>query len=81
MDSFLDGFKQLRINQKDTFSDSKMNHINEIENCWGYARTNLKRDHRVGITHFYLYLKEMEFRYNHRKEDFWLVIGNILERN
>ena len=63
----LDGFKHYRINHRECFATSKRQHINGIENFWGYAKTKLKSYYGVSRGHFYLYLKEMEFRFNHRK--------------
>ncbi len=63
----LDGFKHYRINHQQCFVMSKRNHINGIENFWGYAKTKLKSYYGVRREHFYFYLKEMEFRFNYRK--------------
>ena len=63
----LDGFKHYRINHQKCFAMSKRQHINGIENFWGYAKTKLKSYYGVSREHFYFYLKEMEFRFNHRK--------------
>jgi transposase len=63
----LDGFKHYRINHQECFALSKRQHINGIENFWGYAKTKLKSYYGVSREHFYFYLKEMEFRFNHRK--------------
>jgi transposase len=63
----LDGFRHYRINHQKCFAMGKRQHINGIENFWGYAKTKLKSYYGVGRGHFYLYLKEMEFRFNHRK--------------
>ena len=63
----LDGFKHYRINHQECFAMSKRQHINGIENFWGYAKTKLKSYYGVSREHFYFYLKEMEFRFNHRK--------------
>ena len=63
----LDGFKHYRINHQECFAASKRQHINGIENFWGYAKTKLKSYYGVSREHFYFYLKEMEFRFNHRK--------------
>jgi transposase len=62
----LDGFKHYRINHRECFAMSKRNHINGIENFRGYAKTKLKSYYGVSRGHFYLYLKEMEFRFNRR---------------
>jgi transposase len=63
----LDGFKHYRINHQECFAMSKRQHINGIENFWGYAKTKLKSYYGVSRQRFYFYLKEMEFRFNHRK--------------
>jgi transposase len=63
----LDGFRHYRINHQKCFATGKRNHINGIENFWGYAKTKLKSYYGVSREHFYFYLKEMEFRFNHRK--------------
>ncbi len=39
------------------------------EGFWAYARERLIRFHGVTARKFPLYLKELEFRYNHRQED------------
>ena len=38
----LDGFRHYRINHQKCFAMSKRQHINGIENFWGYAKTKLK---------------------------------------
>jgi len=40
--------------------------INGIEGFWAYAKERILRVHGVSPDHFLLYLKEMEFRFNHR---------------
>jgi len=77
----LDGFKHYRVNHDSDFSDGKRNHINGIENFWGYAKMKLKRYYGISRKHYYLYLKEVEFRFNHRNEDLRTVIESILKTN
>lgn len=55
--------KVMGINHQQTFAVSKRNHINGIENFWGYAKTKLKSYYGVSREHFYFYRKEMEFRF------------------
>ncbi len=43
--------------------------INGIEGFWAYAKERLLRHHGVSPDHFLLYLKEMEYRFNHRGLD------------
>lgn len=40
--------------------------INGIEGFWAYAKERLLKYHGVSPDHFLLYLKEMEYRFNHR---------------
>jgi len=78
----LDGFKHYRINHSKEFAKGKRNHINGIENFWGYAKTKLKRYYGIDRKHFYLYLKEMEFRFNHRKHsNLGLLIRKIVRNS
>ena len=78
----LDGFKHYRINHDKQFKRGKRNHINGIENFWGYAKTKLKRYYGINRNYFYLYLKEMEFRFNNRKtSNLGLLIIRILKKN
>ena len=76
----LDGFKHYRINHDKEFA-KKRNHINGIENFWGYAKTKLKRYYGIDRKRFNLYLKEMEFRFNHRKDpDLAKVIKKTIKK-
>ena len=45
------------------------NHINGIEGFWSYAKHILYNYRGVSRYHFPMYLKEIEYRYNHRKEN------------
>jgi len=48
------------------------------EGFWPYARERLARFHGVTARKFPLYLKELEFRYNHRNEDILpILLTNI----
>jgi len=78
----LDGFRHYRINHAKQFKRGKRNHINGIENFWGYAKTKLKRYYGINRNYFYLYLKEMEFRFNNRKtSNLGSIIKRILKKN
>ena len=78
----LDGFRHYRINHAKEFKRGKRNHINGIENFWGYAKTKLKRYYGINRNYFYLYLKEMEFRFNNRKvPNLGSIIKRIIKKN
>jgi transposase len=57
-------FKHYRINHSKLFAD-KGNHINGIENFWNQAKRHLRRFNGIPREHFYLFLKECEWRFNH----------------
>ncbi len=61
-----DGYKHYRINHSKEFAKTRKNHINGIESFWSYAKRKLVKFYGVSPERFYLYLKEMEFRFNHR---------------
>ena len=61
----LDGYKHYRINHSKEFARKK-NHINGIENFWGWAKMRMAKFKGVSRKYFYLHLKESEFRFNHR---------------
>lgn len=44
-------------------------HINGIEGFWSFAKHGLYNYRGVSKSNFPLYLKEMEYRYNHRKDN------------
>lgn len=64
--------KHLKVNHNKTLVSRNHNHINGIEGFWSYAKHKLYNYRGVSKANFALYLKEMEYRFNHRKE-------NILE--
>jgi transposase len=76
------GYKHYRINHQKNYATGKNNHINGIENFWGYAKTRLRKYHGISRKHFYFYLKEMEFRFNNRKEpNLAVIIKRILTKH
>lgn len=56
-------FKHERINHSKLFAD-KRNHINGIENFWNQAKRHMRKFNGVPKQHFYLYIKECEWRFN-----------------
>lgn len=57
------GFKHYRICHSVLFAD-KRNHINGIEHFWNQAKRHLRKFNGVPKSHFNLYLKECEWRFN-----------------
>jgi len=64
------GFKHRRIDHGKRFANGKV-YINGIDGFWSFAKERLLKYHGVDADKFPLYLKELEFRYNHRDRDFF----------
>jgi transposase len=71
------GYRHLKIDHGKKFASGKV-YINGIEGFWSYAKERLIKHHGVSKEKFPLYLKEMEFRYNHRGQDIFSLIGKNL---
>jgi transposase len=55
-------------------------HLNGIEGFWSYAKHWLYQYRGVPRAYFHLYLKEVEFRFNHRDENLVPVVMRLLRR-
>jgi len=53
-------------------------HINGIESFWSYAKRHLVKFNGVPRHTFYLHLKEIEFRFNHRNDNLYLALLKLL---
>jgi hypothetical protein len=53
-------------------------YINGLEGFWSWAKERLMKHHGVSKHRFPQYLKELEFRYNHRTEGLFDMIANYL---
>jgi len=62
------GYKHLSIDHSKIFGKGDV-YINGIEGFWSFAKQNLAKHHGVSTAKFLLYIKEMEWRYNHRDCD------------
>jgi len=71
------GYRHLKVDHQKIFSSGKV-YINGLEGFWSWAKERLIKHHGVSKAHFPLYLKELEFRYNHRNEDLFDLITNYL---
>ena len=71
------GFKHKRIDHGKRFANGKV-YINGIEGFWSFAKERLMKYHGVDPMKFPLYLKELEFRYNHRDRDLFNDLLQVL---
>jgi transposase len=71
------GYRHLKVDHQKLFSSGRV-YINGLEGFWSWAKERLMKHHGVSKHRFPLYLKELEFRYNHRAEDLFGLIANYL---
>ncbi len=69
--------KHHRLNHSRRFSWPDKNHINGIEGFWSYAKHILYNYRGISKYHFPMYLKEVEYRFNHRKENLFKLFLHI----
>jgi len=71
------GYRHLKIDHGKYFSRGKV-YINGLEGFWSYAKERLIKHHGISPEYFPLYLKEQEFRYNHRDKDIFPIMVTYL---
>lgn len=70
--------KHHRVNHSKSLTDKRTkNHINGIEGFWSYAKHVLYNYRGVSKYHFPMYLKEIEYRFNHKTENIFKNFINI----
>ena len=74
--------KHFRVNHGDNeFSSGCGNHINGIESFWGFAKHRIVKFKGIQKDLFELYLKETEFRFNHRGQDLYHILLKLFRDN
>lgn len=71
--------KHNRIKHSKTFGKAH-NHINGIEGFWSYAKERFHKYHGINRENYLPYVKEMEFRFNHRNEPLYPLLINIIRQ-
>lgn len=67
----LNGYDHYRVfHTKNEFARGK-NHVNGIESFWSFAKRRLAKFNGLTDDHFFLHLKETEFRFNCRNKNFY----------
>ena len=74
------GKHQIIAHRMEEYVREDTTHINGIEGFWSYAKTWLYHYRGVPKQYFHLYLKEIEFRFNHRDEDLFQILANIVAK-
>ena len=73
------GYRHLRLDHRKVFATGKVS-INGLEGFWSYAKQRLMKFHGVSKRYFPLYLKEMEFRYNHRAQSLFDLLAQLVTK-
>lgn len=73
----LSGYKHYRINHSKEFARDN-NHINGIESFWSYVKRKMVKHNGIKNSKFYLYLKEAEFKFNHRNQDIFKLLSKVV---
>jgi len=71
------GYRHLKVDHKKRFASGRV-YINGLEGFWSWAKERLIKHHGVSKANFPLYLKELEFRYNHRHDEMYEKVADYL---
>jgi len=73
-DGLIHNYAHYRVyHSHDEFARGK-NHINGIESFWSFAKRRLTKFNGIHKHTFPLYLKECEWRFNHRNDDMYVIL-------
>ena len=72
--------KHYRVEHSNNEFANEVSHINGIESFWAYAKLRLSKTKGVRKEMFYLHLKETEFRFNHRRDNLYLLLLTVLRK-
>jgi len=73
----LNGYDHYRVfHSNNEFARGK-SHVNGIEGFWSFCKRRLAKFNGCKAEHFPIFLKECEWRYNHRSEDLFKLIKKL----
>lgn len=71
------GYRHLKVDHGKYFANGKV-YINGLEGFWSFAKERLMKYHGVSQEKFPLYLKELEYRYNNRNKDLFVLLVQLM---
>jgi transposase len=71
------GYRHLKVDHGKVFASGKV-YINGLEGFWAFAKERLMKHHGVSKEKFPLYLKELEFRYNNRDKNLFIILSQLM---
>ncbi len=78
-DGLIRNYRHYRIRHHRNEFARGNNHINGIESFWSYCKRRFRRLNTVRKSLFVIYLKESEWRFNHRNDNIRKLIRNLLK--
>jgi len=76
----LNGYDHYRVHHsKNEFARGR-NHINGIESFWAFAKRRLAKFNGISGHKFHFYLKESEFRFNYRNQNFYDKMLEVIKK-
>ena len=73
--------KHLRVDHGSNEFVRGNSHINGIEGFWGFSKSRLTRFKGLPKSTFVLHLKECEFRFNHKNQNIYKILLNMIRYN
>ena len=70
-------YKDFTINHILEFAD-RVKYLNRFERFWSYTKKQLLKYRGISKSNLYLYLKEIEFRYNNRNSNIFNLLNKII---
>lgn len=71
------GYRHLKVDHGKQFARGKV-YINGLEGFWSFAKERLLKYHGVSKEKFPLYLKELEYRYNNRNKNLFVLLTKLM---
>lgn len=77
----LNGYAHYRVHHSENEFARGKNHVNGIESFWSFAKRRLAKFNGIPSHKFHIYLKECEFRFNYRNNNFYAKMLNVIKKN
>jgi transposase-like protein len=68
------GYKHKRVHHHENEFARGKNHVNGIESFWSFVKRRMIKFNGIKKDNFLLYLKESEWRFNHRHDDIYKML-------
>ena len=75
------GYGHFRVDHGNNEFVRGHSHVNGIESFWSYAKRRLAKFNGIPANLMVLFLKETEFRFNHRHQNLYLLLLRELRKN